>query len=71
MEKGKKYFFIGLLVVFLRNREWEWVRDSGKLRVGVVVECMKRRKDEMMEFGQRKGEYGVIKLGVGIDEGYE
>ena len=37
----------------------------------VVVEYMKRRKDEMMEFGQRKGEYGVIKLGVGIDEGYE
>ena len=46
---------------FLRNREWEWVRDSGKLRVGVVVECMKRRKDEMMEFGLRKDEYGVIK----------
>lgn len=37
----------------------------------VVVECMKRRKDEMMEFGQRKGEYSVIKLEVGIDEGCE
>ena len=38
--KGEEIFFIGLLVVFLRNREWEWVRDSGKLRVGVVVDSM-------------------------------
>ena len=59
--KGEEIFFGGEQWWVLRNREWEWVRDSGELRVEVVVECMKRRKDEMMEFGQRKGEYGDIK----------